>query len=136
MMGAMILIFGFSHAVAHLAKDFVILSDSTPAELNALMAKIERPHIFTETKSYTWWLFASIPGITGILILIMMAIMVLLAKKKYRKTNYERFWYTHLFWIPLMALLSLHGSKGYFDQWQFLWWIIFPLTVLVIEKLV
>mmetsp|Transcript_32746 Transcript_32746/g.29623 ORF Transcript_32746/g.29623 Transcript_32746/m.29623 type:complete len:85 (+) Transcript_32746:1009-1263(+) len=49
MMGAMILILGIAHAVSHLAKDFVILSESTPEELNDLMKSIDRPHRFTET---------------------------------------------------------------------------------------
>lgn len=40
-----------------------------------------------------------------------------------------------MFWIPILALLSAHGSKEYFDKWQFLWWIIFPLALLVLEKL-
>mmetsp|Transcript_39056 Transcript_39056/g.34739 ORF Transcript_39056/g.34739 Transcript_39056/m.34739 type:complete len:152 (+) Transcript_39056:898-1353(+) len=58
MMGVMILALGFTHAVAHLSKDFVVLSTADePSELNDLMDKIDRPHTFTEVKPYTYWLF-------------------------------------------------------------------------------
>jgi len=57
-MGVMILALGFTHAVAHLSKDFVVLSTADePSELNDLMDKIDRPHTFTEVKPYTYWLF-------------------------------------------------------------------------------
>mmetsp|Transcript_39056 Transcript_39056/g.34740 ORF Transcript_39056/g.34740 Transcript_39056/m.34740 type:complete len:104 (+) Transcript_39056:1393-1704(+) len=65
-----------------------------------------------------------------------MTIMVPLARKNARRKNYERFWYTHMFWFPLLILLSMHGSEGFFDVWQFHWWVIFPGAILILEKVV
>jgi len=130
------LFLGYVHAGSHIAGNFVILANKdSPEEVNALFEALGTDHTFTEVKPVTWWLFASVPGITGILIIILMTIMVVFAPKKMRKKNYERFWYTHMFWLPVLILLCFHGAKEYFSKQYVIWFVAFPGGILILEKI-
>jgi len=136
LMAVMILVLGLVHTIVFLSDIYVKLSTSTVEDLNDILATIDREQIFTKIESYAYWLFVSMPGITGVLILVLMLIMIPLSRKRARKNNYERFWYTHMFWLPLLILLSMHGSKAIFGPWTFHWWVILPASILIIEKLI
>ena len=121
---------GFSHAIAHISGSYRALSSfKDVGELNKILLTP-----VPEVRSYIWWLFCSMPSLTGYFILIIMFVMVLFAFKRFRRTNFERFWYSHQMWIILFVLLSLHGSKQYIAKQYFIYWTFFPCFILVLEK--
>lgn len=61
---------------------------------------------------YGWLLanFVSGPGWTGYVMLIALMGMVFTSVEKPRRANYERFWYTHHFFIVFFFFWSIHGA--------------------------
>jgi NADPH oxidase len=78
---------------------------------------------------------ASLPGITGLLLVLMMLVMystALLKRKTYnifghRFDGYRTFLYLHRLWMPVYFVMWFHGSQ----TWQF---TVFPLMFLLLEK--
>ncbi|SPO07584.1 related to NADPH oxidase 1 [Cephalotrichum gorgonifer] len=54
--------------------------------------------------------FASGPGWTGYVMLTALMGMVFTSMEKPRRANYERFWYTHHFFIVFFFFWSIHGA--------------------------
>ncbi|KAB2576172.1 putative nadph oxidase isoform 2 protein [Lasiodiplodia theobromae] len=50
------------------------------------------------------------PGWTGYVMLIALMAMVFTSVEKPRRANYERFWYTHHFFIIFFVMWSIHGA--------------------------
>ncbi|KOS18227.1 Superoxide-generating NADPH oxidase heavy chain subunit A [Escovopsis weberi] len=61
---------------------------------------------------YGWVLlnFTSGPGWTGYVMLIALMGMVATSIEKFRRANYERFWYTHHMFVVFFAFWALHGT--------------------------
>ncbi|KAK4457755.1 ferric reductase NAD binding domain-containing protein [Cladorrhinum samala] len=61
---------------------------------------------------YGWLLanFVSGPGWTGYIMLISLMGMVITSVEKTRRANYERFWYTHHFFMVFFFFWSIHGA--------------------------
>ena len=53
--------------------------------------------------------FTTGPGITGWIMTICLAVMVLFSTDKVRKVHFERFWYSHHLFIILFINWQLHG---------------------------
>ncbi|CAK9009431.1 unnamed protein product [Durusdinium trenchii] len=65
-------------------------------------------------KTFTDALFMTMPGLTGVLLLVLLVLVALTSRQKFRSERFETFWRLHnlviLFW-PI--LLFLHGSQGW-----------------------
>jgi NADPH oxidase len=80
-------------------------------------------------------LFTNLPGVTGVLVTLVMLCMystAFLKRKIYsifgnRFDGYRTFLQLHRLWIPVYAILFIHGAQF----WQ---WAIFPLIFISIEK--
>ncbi|KAK8236258.1 ferric reductase NAD binding domain-containing protein [Phyllosticta capitalensis] len=62
---------------------------------------------------FAGWLVANFvtgPGWTGWVMLIALMAMVFTSVEKTRRANYERFWYTHHFFIIFFVMWSIHGA--------------------------
>jgi NADPH oxidase 2 len=53
--------------------------------------------------------FATGPGLTGWFMTAILFIMTFYSKEKTRRTNFEKFWYTHHLFVVFFILWQLHG---------------------------
>jgi predicted ferric reductase len=119
------------HSLAHLTSFMRTLANMPNLEtLNSLLATP-----LDEVKPYRWWAIQSVPGITGIIALVLMTMMVVFAIKKARQKNFERFWYTHVLWLVIVIVLAFHGISKYLGSPKFYLWAGFPSLVLLVEKI-
>ncbi|KAJ4973496.1 hypothetical protein NE237_006670 [Protea cynaroides] len=111
------------HAGAHLTCDF-------PRLMNASEEKYElmEPYFGKEQPSSYWWFVKGVEGVTGILMVVLMAIAFTLATPWFRRnklklpgplqklTGFNAFWYSHHLFVIVYALLIVHGIKLYLTK--------------------
>ncbi|GAB2273781.1 hypothetical protein Dimus_008560 [Dionaea muscipula] len=107
------------HAGDHLSCDFVRLEKSSSTMYYNNLTE------FGETKPSYWALLRGYEGVTGILMIILMAIAFTLATKWFRRsliklpkpldrlTGFNAFWYSHHLFVLVYILLIIHGEKLY-----------------------
>ncbi|KAH1074762.1 hypothetical protein J1N35_027090 [Gossypium stocksii] len=105
------------HGIAHLACDFPRLLHATPDEY-VLMEQ----YFGEQAKSY-WHFVEHVEGITGVLMVILMAIAFTLAAPCFRRgrinlpkhlkklSGFNAFWYSHHLFVIVYTLLIVHGIK-------------------------
>ncbi|KAJ1925205.1 hypothetical protein IWQ60_004698 [Tieghemiomyces parasiticus] len=91
-----------------------------------------------------WLFFLSPVGITGNLMVVLLAIMVTCAMARVRRPHFELFYYTHHLFIPFYILLIAHGSfcvieadnapvcRGHPDFWKF---FLIPAIIYLVERI-
>lgn len=108
------------HAIAHLTCDF-------PRLLHADEEKYElmEPFFGEDQPPNYWWFVKGVEGITGIIMVVLMAIAFTLASPWLRRgrvnlpnflkklTGFNAFWYSHHLFVIVYALLIVHGIKLY-----------------------
>nr|AKS03954.1 respiratory burst oxidase-like protein 1 [Rubia cordifolia] len=113
------------HAIAHLTCDF-------PRLIHASPEKYAPTHQFFGDQPKNYWHFVkSVEGVTGIVMVVLMAIAFTLASPWFRRnklnlpkplkrlTGFNAFWYSHHLFIIVYALLIVHGYKLYLTHdWQ------------------
>ncbi|KAF1001507.1 respiratory burst oxidase homolog protein C-like [Apium graveolens] len=108
------------HAIAHLTCDF-------PRLLHADEEKYElmEPFFGEDQPPNYWWFVKGVEGITGIIMVVLMAIAFTLASPWLRRgrvnlpkflkklTGFNAFWYSHHLFVIVYGLLIAHGIKLY-----------------------
>ncbi|XWS60169.1 hypothetical protein CRYUN_Cryun07bG0012200 [Craigia yunnanensis] len=105
------------HAISHLACDFPRLLHAIPDEYEPMIK-----YFGEQPKSY--WHFVKHPeGVTGIVMVVLMAIAFTLAAPCFRRgrmnlpkplkklTGFNAFWYSHHLFVIVYTLLIVHGIK-------------------------
>ncbi|GMJ05922.1 ROOT HAIR DEFECTIVE 2, RESPIRATORY BURST OXIDASE HOMOLOG C [Hibiscus trionum] len=105
------------HGIAHLACDFPRLLHATPDKYKPM-----QQYFGEQAKSY--WLFVEhVEGITGVVMVVLMAIAFTLAAPCFRRgrmnlpkplkklTGFNAFWYSHHLFVIVYTLLIVHGIK-------------------------
>ncbi|XP_021534770.1 NADPH oxidase 4 isoform X1 [Mirounga angustirostris] len=103
--GVTICIFSGVHVAAHLvnALNFSVNYSEDFAELNAARYRDEDPRKL---------LFTTVPGLTGVGMVLVLFLMVTASTYAIRVSNYDIFWYTHNLFFVFYMLLMLHVSGG------------------------
>uniref|UniRef100_A0ABM5FW96 NADPH oxidase 4 isoform X1 n=2 Tax=Pogona vitticeps TaxID=103695 RepID=A0ABM5FW96_9SAUR len=103
--GVMICIFSVIHVAAHLvnALNFSVNYNEQFIALNAANYHGEDPRKL---------LFATVPGLTGVLMVLVLFLMSTASTYAIRISDYDIFWYTHNMFIVFYLLLMLHVSGG------------------------
>ncbi|KAI9136644.1 ferric reductase NAD binding domain-containing protein [Paraphysoderma sedebokerense] len=130
--GMLFVVAGMIHSFAHLFGTFPIIS-TTP--LSKLRPLLNLPPSLKKQPSYSYLAFASIPGVTGWLLFVIMLLILFTSIAAVRRHNFELFWYTHHLFIPFVVLLLLHGSSAWIDEphtWMFL---LGPFGLYVMERI-
>ncbi|KAK4740745.1 hypothetical protein SAY87_024333 [Trapa incisa] len=111
------------HAIAHLTCDFPRLLHATPEEYEPM-----KPFFGEDQPSNYWWFVKGVEGVTGIIIVVLMAIAFTLATPWFRRnklnvpkpfkrlTGFNAFWYSHHTFIIVYALLIVHGIELYLTK--------------------
>lgn len=111
------------HAGAHLTCDF-------PRILHASEEKYEELEKYfghDQPQNY-WWFVKGVEGVTGIVMVVLMAIAFTLATPWFRRnklnlpksikklTGFNAFWYSHHLFVIVYALLIVHGIRLYLTK--------------------
>ncbi|GCC37242.1 hypothetical protein chiPu_0015744 [Chiloscyllium punctatum] len=87
-------------------------------------------------QKYYWWFFETIPGMTGVLLLVVMAIMYVFASRQLRRMSFRAFWVTHHLYVILYILILIHGSSNLIQQQSFYLYFIAPGLIYLCDKLI
>nr|XP_004660925.2 dual oxidase 2 isoform X1 [Jaculus jaculus] len=123
------------HSAGHVV-NFYIFSVS-PLSLMACVF----PNVFVNDGSklpqkFYWWFFETIPGMTGVLLLLVLAIMYVFASHHFRRHSFRGFWLTHHLYVVLYALLIIHGSYALIQLPTFHIYFLVPAIIYGGDKLV
>ncbi|KAK7828682.1 respiratory burst oxidase like protein c [Quercus suber] len=134
------------HSIFHMACDF-------PRLILASSDRYEPMETFFGKQPLKYWNFVkSVEGVTGIIMVVLMAISFTLACPWLRRskpnlpkflknlTGFNAFWYTHHLFIIVYALLILHGLQLYLiKEWykKTTWmYLAVPLALYICERLI
>uniref|UniRef100_A0A8C5KNQ4 NAD(P)H oxidase (H2O2-forming) n=1 Tax=Jaculus jaculus TaxID=51337 RepID=A0A8C5KNQ4_JACJA len=87
-------------------------------------------------QKYYWWFFQTVPGLTGVMLLLILAIMYVFASHHFRRCSFRGFWLTHHLYILLYILLIIHGSFALIQLPRFQMFFLAPALIYVGDKLV
>nr|XP_033776119.1 dual oxidase 1-like [Geotrypetes seraphini] len=123
------------HTIGH-AINIYMFSISPLSILSCLF-----PNVFTDDgselpKKYYWWFFNTIPGMTGILLLSVLAIMYVFASHYFRRISFRGFWLTHHLYVLLYILIILHGSCALIQEPRFYVYFLIPAIIYVSDSLI
>lgn len=134
------------HAISHLACDFPRLISATPDEYEPM------EEFFGDQPTSYWHFVKSFEGISGIIMVVLMAIAFTLASPWFRRgrvnlpkflkklSGFNAFWYSHHLFVIVYGLLIAHGIKLYLTKewykkttWMYL---TIPVVLYACERLV
>ncbi|KAG8505332.1 Dual oxidase 2, partial [Galemys pyrenaicus] len=123
------------HSAGHLVNVYVF--SVSPLSLLACLF----PNTFVNDGSklpqkFSWWFFQSVPGLTGVLLLLVLAIMYVFASQYFRHRSFQGFWLTHHLYILLYILIIIHGSLGMVQLPRFHIYFLVPALIYLGDKLV
>ncbi|XP_075402548.1 NADPH oxidase 4 isoform X2 [Tenrec ecaudatus] len=103
--GVTICVLSGVHVAAHLVNtlNFSVNYNEDFVELNAARYRGEDPRKF---------LFTTVPGLTGVCMVLVLFLMVTASTYAIRVSNYDIFWYTHNLFFVFYMLLMFHVSGG------------------------
>ncbi|KAI3991889.1 hypothetical protein MKX01_012834 [Papaver californicum] len=125
------------HALAHLTCDFPRLLHTTKQEYEPM-----KPYFGENQPENYWWFLNGVEGVTGIIMVVLMAVAFTLATPKLRlkkDSGFNMFWYSHHLFVIVYTLLIVHGIKTYLSKewytkstWMYL---AVPITLYTCERL-
>ncbi|XP_022378029.1 dual oxidase 2 [Enhydra lutris kenyoni] len=123
------------HSAGHAVNVFIF--SVSPLSLLACVF----PNVFVNDGSqlpqkFYWWFFQTVPGMTGVLLLLVLAIMYVFASHHFRRCSFRGFWLTHHLYILLYVLIIIHGSFGLIQLPRFHIYFLVPALIYVGDKLV
>ncbi|XP_048338002.1 dual oxidase 2-like [Sphaerodactylus townsendi] len=129
------LIFSILHTLGHVVNVY-IFSVTPLSILSCLFSKV-----FTDDGSqippkYYWWFFETVPGMTGVLLLVILAVMYVFATHYFRRISFQGFWITHHLYVVLYVLVIIHGSYALIQQPRFHIYFIVPALIYGADKLI
>ncbi|XP_007424741.1 dual oxidase 2 [Python bivittatus] len=129
------LIFSVLHTLGHVVNVYIF--SVTPLSILSCLFS----HVFTNDGSqfppkYYWWFFETIPGMTGVLLLVILAIMYVFATHYFRRISFQGFWITHHLYVVLYILVIIHGSYALIQQPRFHIYFIIPALIYGADKLI
>uniref|UniRef100_A0A8D2NES2 NAD(P)H oxidase (H2O2-forming) n=1 Tax=Zonotrichia albicollis TaxID=44394 RepID=A0A8D2NES2_ZONAL len=86
-------------------------------------------------QKYYWWFFQTVPGMTGVLLLVVLAVMYVFATHHFRRVSFQGFWITHHLYMLLYILVIIHGSYALIQQPRFHIYFIIPALIYSADKL-
>uniref|UniRef100_A0A6I8QWT5 NAD(P)H oxidase (H2O2-forming) n=1 Tax=Xenopus tropicalis TaxID=8364 RepID=A0A6I8QWT5_XENTR len=123
------------HSVGH-AVNVYMFSITPLSTLSCLFPKIFVNDGSELPQRYYWWFFQTIPGLTGVLLLAVLALMYVFSSHHFRRISFRGFWVTHHFYILLYILTILHGSFGLLQQPKFHVFLMAPALIFIGDSLI
>ncbi|KAF2288430.1 hypothetical protein GH714_007428 [Hevea brasiliensis] len=135
------------HAGAHLTCDFPRLLHATEEEYEPM-----KPYFGDDQPPNYWWFLKGVEGITGIIMVVLMAIAFTLATPWFRRnklnlpkplkklTGFNAFWYSHHLFVIVYTLLVVHGiylylTKKWYQKTTWMYLAV-PIILYACERLI
>ncbi|KYQ90113.1 superoxide-generating NADPH oxidase flavocytochrome [Tieghemostelium lacteum] len=128
LIASVIIVAAFAHVVGWVVS--MSIASNKPEEL---FIKCFHPHYDHRPSAYHL-IFASLPGITGIILIVILTIMVFTSLKSFRNKHYEGFYYTHHLFIAFYIVIIIHGLKGWIKAPGFWKWFIAPVAIYIFDR--
>uniref|UniRef100_A0A669PIF0 NAD(P)H oxidase (H2O2-forming) n=1 Tax=Phasianus colchicus TaxID=9054 RepID=A0A669PIF0_PHACC len=122
------------HTAGHLVNVY-IFSVTPLSVLSCLFSSVFMNDGSQLPQKYYWWFFQTIPGMTGVLLLIILAVMYVFATHHFRRVSFQAFWITHHLYVLLYVLVIIHGSYALIQQPRFHIYFIIPALIYGADKL-
>ncbi|XP_054858275.1 dual oxidase 2 [Eublepharis macularius] len=129
------LIFSVLHTLGHVVNVY-IFSVTPLSVLSCLFSAVFIDDGSQIPPKYYWWFFETIPGMTGVLLLVILAIMYVFATHYFRRISFQGFWITHHLYVVLYILVIIHGSYALIQQPRFHIYFIVPALIYSADKLI
>ncbi|XP_051545343.1 dual oxidase 1-like [Myxocyprinus asiaticus] len=99
------------------------------------------PRVFSNNGSelpmkWTFWFFKTVPGLTGVLLLLIFAFMYVFASHYFRRISFRGFWVTHYLYMLIYVLTVIHGSYALLQEPRFHIYLIPPGLLFLLDKLI
>ncbi|KAM7396877.1 hypothetical protein PAMP_019883 [Pampus punctatissimus] len=123
------------HSLGHVVNLYIF----SVSDLNILSCLF--PVVFLNNGSelppkWSWWFFQTVPGMTGILLLLTFAFMYVFASHYFRRISFQGFWITHYLYIVVYILTVIHGSFALLQEPRFYIYLIPPALLFLLDKLI
>ncbi|NXN80294.1 DUOX2 oxidase, partial [Bombycilla garrulus] len=128
------LIFSVLHTAGHVVNVY-IFSVTPLSVLSCLFSSVFTNDGSQLPQKYYWWFFQTIPGMTGVLLLVVLAVMYVFATHHFRRISFQAFWITHHLYVVLYILVIMHGSYALIQQPRFHVYFIIPALIYGADKL-
>ncbi|KFP29963.1 Dual oxidase 2, partial [Colius striatus] len=128
------LIFSVLHTAGHIVNVY-IFSITPLSVLSCLFSNVFTNDGSQLPQKYYWWAFQTIPGMTGVLLLVILAVMYVFATHHFRRVSFQGFWITHHLYVLLYVLVIIHGSYALIQQPRFHIYFIIPALIYGADKL-
>ncbi|NWS75108.1 DUOX2 oxidase, partial [Crotophaga sulcirostris] len=128
------LIFSVLHTAGHVVNVY-IFSVTPLSVLSCLFSSVFINDGSQLPQKYYWWFFQTIPGMTGVLLLVILAVMYVFATHHFRRVSFQGFWITHHLYVLLYILVIIHGSYALIQQPRFHIYFIIPALIYSADKL-
>ncbi|NXG07616.1 DUOX2 oxidase, partial [Sakesphorus luctuosus] len=128
------LIFSVLHTAGHVVNVY-IFSVMPLSVLSCLFSNVFTNDGSQLPQKYYWWFFQTIPGMTGVLLLVVLAVMYVFATHHFRRVSFQGFWITHHLYVLLYVLVIIHGSYALIQQPRFHIYFIIPALIYSADKL-
>ncbi|NXX37946.1 DUOX2 oxidase, partial [Tricholaema leucomelas] len=128
------LIFSVLHTAGHVVNVY-IFSVTPLSVLSCLFSSVFTNDGSQLPQKYYWWFFQTIPGMTGVLLLVVLAVMYVFANHHFRRVSFQGFWVTHHLYVLLYVLVTIHGSYALIQQPRFHLYFIVPALIYSADKL-
>ncbi|KAG0418419.1 hypothetical protein HPB47_004884, partial [Ixodes persulcatus] len=126
-------IFSVIHSVGH-AFNFYHIATQTADDLTCLFR--EYFHATDELPKFHYWCFATMTGLTGVFLLMLLAVMYVFATPYARRHVFNAFWNTHNLYPVFYILMILHGLGRLVQPPIFYYFLLGPLVLYVLDRLV
>ncbi|KAI1304162.1 Dual oxidase [Halotydeus destructor] len=125
--------FSVIHTIGHVV-NFYHVSTQPLEHLKCLVQEIgfdsdNRP-------TFSFWIFGTVTGITGIGLVLVVSIIFIFAHPKIRQKAYSYFWTAHSFYIVLYILCLLHGLAKITGTPRFWMFFIGPAIIYTFDKVI
>eukprot|EP00161_Ancyromonas_sigmoides_P008967 TRINITY_DN2228_c1_g2_i1.p1 TRINITY_DN2228_c1_g2~~TRINITY_DN2228_c1_g2_i1.p1 ORF type:complete len:707 (-),score=161.82 TRINITY_DN2228_c1_g2_i1:355-2475(-) len=134
-----IMILAVGHTVAHLfnISNLTRQAKNDPGGLDsALTGNLEADIDNGKAKSLWYWVFTTVPGITGVALCGTMLLIYAACPKMVRRANFEVFWYSHHLFVLFWGLQLFHGAGGLLEPPSFWKWFVGPGSLYALERFV
>ncbi len=110
--GTLIVFYSFIHTIGHLYGTlYVMANEPDLSTLNTYLTNGLDRHM-----SYWELLFASLPGISGVILILSITLLYILSIPCIRDKKWEIFSYSHLLYYLFIVGIGVHGWGGWFTQ--------------------
>ncbi|XP_028307207.1 dual oxidase 1 [Gouania willdenowi] len=128
-------VFSVIHTLGHVVNIY-IFSISDLSILSCLFPKLFSNNGSELPLKWYWWFFQTIPGMTGVLLLLTLAFMYVFASRYFRRISFQAFWITHYLYMVVYVLLVIHGSFALLQEPRFHIYLIPPALLFLLDKLI